>query len=118
MNELTLEVLNKARDLITDPDRWTQRTLARDVGGRRTGATSSAATCFCALGALVKVAFDMQLDTDDYSAFSDVPGAGALEAVAIKRFCVAGAAGVNDLLGHDAVLKMFDHAIEMVQQGG
>jgi hypothetical protein len=51
-----LEVLVAGRDLLSDPDRWTQRALARDKKGEATDNPWDAkATCFCSLGAVHKV---------------------------------------------------------------
>ena len=49
----TLRVLREARDLIARG--WTQGTLARDGNGDPVEPTSDAATCWCSLGALMRV---------------------------------------------------------------
>lgn len=48
----TIEILKKARELLSDPARWTQNAYARDVTGRGVPPTSSSATCWCLIGAL------------------------------------------------------------------
>lgn len=53
MDDLT--ALRRARDLISDPARWTQGEFARDVEGVGVAPNSDKATCWCALGALRRV---------------------------------------------------------------
>lgn len=56
-NKTTAEVLREARELISDPKRWTRGVLARDAEGRSTGRGPFVpeAVCFCAFGAIAKV---------------------------------------------------------------
>lgn len=57
MSELsTHEVLVKARELIVDPERWTQHRSARKKqGGKAVFAYASEARCWCAGGAIDRV---------------------------------------------------------------
>jgi hypothetical protein len=50
-----LETLKAARDLISDPARWTQGTYARNEIGARTRDFEDASVSFSALGALRRV---------------------------------------------------------------
>jgi hypothetical protein len=50
-----LETLKAARQLISDPAKWTQGEFARDVDGNEVKAWSEDATCFCAYGAIQRV---------------------------------------------------------------
>lgn len=52
------DTLRDARALIDTPEKWTQRTIARDADGRTVPAVSSEAVCFCAEGALVRASND------------------------------------------------------------
>ena len=54
MNNIT-EVLTEARELISDPKRWTQGLYARDVRGNYTKWNSPEAACWCSAGAIAKV---------------------------------------------------------------
>lgn len=47
-----LETLKAARDLISDPARWTQGWFAKNAHGENVHSFSENAVCFCALGAL------------------------------------------------------------------
>ncbi len=47
--------LQAVRDLLADPERWTQGALARDAHGLSTLGITSESTCFCLMGALYKL---------------------------------------------------------------
>lgn len=49
-----LDVLKAGRELIADPERWTQGTYARDADGNRVYYDSPAAVCWCSQGAVLK----------------------------------------------------------------
>jgi hypothetical protein len=51
----TLDILREARALISHPDRWTRRALARDWRQFRVPPESPQAVSFCAIGALQRV---------------------------------------------------------------
>ena len=70
----TIEILKKARDLLSDPERWTQNVGARTAQGIPVSADSKEAVCFCASMAVVKVSnevtpihFPKVLDFDRWS---------------------------------------------------
>jgi len=99
MNNAELkQVLIKARELISKPENWTQRATARSADGRRVSALSTEAVCYCAMGAMVKVAplyLGSRLDF--------------LLSAAVQE----SAAHYNDTHTHAEVLAMFDKAIEL-----
>ena len=94
-----LETLRAARQLITDPTKWTQEEAARDEAGRGVMAYGEGAVCWCALGAIRNVvgsnddAFDLVFDT-----FRDK---AKVKLVAVY----------NDTHTHAEVLALFDAAI-------
>jgi len=97
-----VEALTAARDLITDPDRWTTRGFALGVNDAKVLPTSPDAVKWCAAGALIRVTEGFEQSRRD---------AGILLLVAA---CHAGWRGIpdaNDLGGHAAVLAVFDAAI-------
>lgn len=51
----TVEVLKAARDLISDPVRWTIQVSARDAQGNSVAPHSALAVRFCAYGAIENV---------------------------------------------------------------
>jgi hypothetical protein len=93
------EQLVAARDLIADPERWTQGAYARDVNDEPTMALSASACKWCPVGAVMRVTG---------SPYGWGPGTGALSVAANGL----SASVVNDEQGHAAVLAMFDRAIE------
>ena len=52
MNTTALDVLKEASDLLSDPERWTQRTYAEDADGFDVAPQHPAACRWCAIGAL------------------------------------------------------------------
>jgi hypothetical protein len=48
----TLEILKGARELLSDPARWTQGHAARTAAGRKTSYQDPDAVCYCPWGAL------------------------------------------------------------------
>lgn len=106
-----VEILTRAKALISDPAKWTQGHLARHANGNPIGPNETNATCFCALGAVDHVT---PRGTSTYDA-------DRLLNNAAMKLCGRsfGAVWVNDgkvqidgLTPHQAVLKMFDLAIE------
>ncbi len=111
---LHVQLLCDARALISDPAHWTTGSAARDVSGAHVPSCSVNATCWCALGALVRA---MPAETD--------MGRGVLHSVSHRGFrraerCLMTVAArlyhqsltsVNDHCGHDAVLRVFEFAI-------
>jgi hypothetical protein len=119
----TLEILTQARALLVDPARWTQHALARDANGDDKPIShpysdnpywdgicgyDTTACSWCALGALEKVTNE-SLNT----ASNTVPHP-ALRALhrAAEQLYSLGTPEVNDTLGHDAVLAVYDLAIK------
>jgi len=103
----TSELLRAAQELIRDKSKWTRGAYGRDAAGESVDDVDSitAAESFCALGAVHFVSGD---EVDEGPWFE------ALRRAAI----IAGESSVvsvNDVLGHDAVMKMFDRAIEIAE---
>lgn len=70
----TVEVLKAARSLLSEPDRWTQGTYARDADGKAVPPSDPAAVCFCIHGAILHVAPsypDMQTRLEAVKALAD-----------------------------------------------
>lgn len=107
----TSEILIRARDLIADPARWTQKSSARDAQGSRVNAFANTATCWCSDGALVK-ATDWPTGYEAYGRSSRV-----------LRETVAGMGldsyvDFNDTHTHAEVMTLFDTAIATAQARG
>jgi hypothetical protein len=103
-NMTPLETLKAARQLITDPAKWTQGWFALNANGDRTFGASQQAVCWCALGAI---------DKFDPPNFFDLPNAQAKDK--FERFCLSkneqGVSHYNDTHTHAEVLALFDAAI-------
>lgn len=90
----TREALIAARELIEDPERWTQEESARDADGKGVPIGSPEACQWCAMGALSKIAPDglmlsrtrvaLLRGTGTYSVsmFNDAPGRTHAEVLA------------------------------------
>jgi hypothetical protein len=118
----TLEILTQARELISNPARWTQHALARDANGDSHPLAhpyhdhphwdgirgyDSEACSWCALGAIEKVS-NASLNTDSNS---PPPARLALHRAAEKLYSLS-TPEVNDTLGHAEVLNIYDRAIK------
>jgi len=91
------QVLIKARELISKPENWTQRAVARTPEGHRTSALSTNAVCYCAMGALIKI----------YPLYQGSRHIGTLA----KAMGTTDIAHYNDNHTHAEVLAMFDKAV-------
>ena len=54
MNQ-TLKDLQAVRELLAQPERWTQMAYARDAAGSQVPETSTTAVCFCLSGAIWRI---------------------------------------------------------------
>lgn len=93
-----VDFIKAARALITTPENWTTGVFARNAALDEVDPTDETATCFCALGALAKVANDNHLNShriiQKMYAYTDTYGKSI--------------ASFNDVFGHAEVLRMFD----------
>ena len=94
-----LETLKAARDLISDPARWTQGCAARNVNGEPVDLMDNTAVCWCALGAISITDLMRGIGISDASK-------------ALRRVTPFGLVGqFNDTHTHAEVLALFDAAI-------
>ena len=101
-------VLRSARQLITAPANWTQEAYARGPDGTPYTANDIRAVCWCADAALTKVA-----STWHDRCLADA----ALRQSCNDLFGTVNFVKINDEIGHEAVLGMFDAAIASVEMG-
>lgn len=115
----TLEVLEKARALITPPEAWTTKSFAREKPsiacpeGMGVQASAPEAVCWCAIGACRKAAGVKKLFDENYAA-SDraVQALGkVLRPEGWKGSYFEAVHSYNDEHSHDDVLALFDRAI-------
>lgn len=97
-----LETLKAARQLISDPAKWTQTYYARDASGYPVPPTSLEAVCFCALGSIEHAANKNLLTLTETIAI--------IENVALSEHAMA-VFELNDTHTHAEVLALFDAAI-------
>lgn len=109
----TVQDLQRARNLIADPKKWCQGGLTRLIDGRLSHSRDSTrhGVAFCAIGALVV--------TDTEHSVGHLLDQAALDLFPKLREAdgLRPAAMVNDDLGHAAVLRMYDRAIELAMSG-
>lgn len=107
------EILIAARKLIEQPEHFTRNSYAKDVHGGSVWWDSPDIHARCAAGAIYAVvgsplaATDVMLDLDRAARRQPIPND-----VAYRPQRDPDVLYVNDALGHAAVLKMFDDAIE------
>jgi len=120
MSKPALQILTEARALLSDPKRWTEGDFALDEHGNGVYWHADSAVCWCALGAIGRVA-GAEEDPDE--------GARqvqrfASEAVALLHEVIDwdgvssmadGVAYWNDHHDHAEVLAAFDRAIELAK---
>lgn len=97
------EALKDARRLIANKDRWTTGAGARKADGSGTFPTDGSATCWCAIGALGTTVLEGHVWAQAFNTLND----------ASHVLYAQGAVEVNDELGHAAVMRAYDRAIDI-----
>lgn len=103
-----VSILRDARALITDPTNWTVGVDARSKTGRSVAPSSKRAVCWCAQGAVERVGV---VGSDEFRrAFK------AMSRAATKMMGgFTEPFEINDTVGYEATLQMFDLAIRDVE---
>lgn len=104
----TADKLREARKLIEDPERWCRNHFAVDAEGRMVKAREDRACRWCAEGALFRVVGAAGQGMTELRR-------AARELGKDYRMRNADPAALNDHLGHSAVLRMYDRAIELAE---
>lgn len=112
MNEVT--ILKQARQLISNPEAWTQKRAARDAEGKAVHWSCSSAVSFCAIGAINRtvVLLHPEGGRRDDAAWRVIDGAHNYLQKATPSVSVA---LYNDEHTHEEVLAMFDKAIALAK---
>jgi hypothetical protein len=97
------DVLRHARRLIADSSAWTKGAAARNADGATCQPRDITATCFCSIGAVVRVV------GDDYAAFA--PLLRCLMPSEVQPFAAVQLFNDSHDTRHADVLRMFDEAI-------
>lgn len=98
-------VLRFARALIADKDNWATGWMAYNMAGEQTPPESVTACRFCALGAVYRAAKELKHKELRSEALN-------LLSFEAKRLFAMRLDQMNDVMGHKAVMKVFDAAIE------
>lgn len=105
MTKSNYEILTEAQELIRDPAHWTQDAYARNADMNAIDDIHSlTATCWCSVGAILKVA-GLSSDVIDHPAFALIEDYA--DGLAITAF--------NDSHTHWDVMAAFDHARELAR---
>lgn len=99
------EFLSASQEGIRDPDNHCRNVFATDADGNECPGNSSVARHWCALGINQKIAEE----NDCWGAILDSARLRLFEACD-KLFPKRGMAGVNDVIGHAAVMQIYDLA--------
>ncbi|HEY3499284.1 MAG TPA: hypothetical protein VGK73_31560 [Polyangiaceae bacterium] len=105
----TLEVLEKARELISDPKRWTKAYYATNDDSNWLTPADQSACRFCMVGALAKVADTSVFQAEHSEAYN------ALADVVVYELCEY-VSVFNDRAEHHEVLAAFDLAIAKLKE--
>jgi hypothetical protein len=106
----TATILRLARARIADPRHWCQQHLAVNALGMALSPNADSAVRWCAAGAVARVA--------DWGGAWDYAGPRlgaafrALHTAAKALYGVSEFVTVNDFYGHEAMLRVYDHAIK------
>lgn len=96
------ELLLEAYELIGDPTHWCQGVYARNAEGKSVRENAADATQWCAVGALARCRLG---ESPVFTALR------LLEQCAAHAYDCGSVTYVNDVKGHDAVLRVFELAI-------
>lgn len=105
-----LQAIARARNLISDPDKWCQGAQARASDGFETPALNPDACSWCAWGALISAAYDLTGHPRDATLLAN--NAACLLHEDIVDFGITVLFSKNDNEGHAAVLALFDKALQ------
>jgi hypothetical protein len=115
MNQLTLDLI-AARALIETPDTWTTGYYATDANQRPIHPGNASACRFCAFGAAKRVT-NCRVLVPATARYDRVRAALNISAITLFGENM-GIYKVNETLGHAAVLRVYDAAIERSRNTG
>lgn len=109
------QILIETRNLLSDPSKWTRRTLARDKNLKNVSPYSDHATCFCMYGALQRVSFIGGLvRTDTGLAYDEARSHLGNVVAATTPYPKIDYFNDHPNTTHEDVLKILDKAIETI----
>ena len=102
-----------AKAVIEDPQHWTHRYYATDDQGIEIDPTNQRACRWCATGAIMKGLPQWSW----INSFKESDAAKLLDGVSKYLFSV-GLISVNDKIGHEAVMAVYDESIAQAKAAG
>ena len=117
MNLEIIGYLESARQLISDPRRWTIYYSAEDKDGEPVDFNSDKAVCWCSLGALRKVVYESSSKPENIAKAEEFTAYGyLLDAVDLAKTGCGSVVGFNDTHTHQEVMELWDSAIKLAKQ--
>lgn len=104
-----VEILERLRELLSDPNRWCQGSSALNKDGKSCWGASSEACKWCLMGGLSKVS----VMSNGLTTEARVVACQALEGIVST-----GLAKFNDSHSHQEVLELIDRGIELERSKG
>jgi hypothetical protein len=101
-------IIREARNLISDPEHWTQFELATTAEGESCDPCDPQAAAFCAYGALIRAACDAVRNSNLATLFARSAASVVLGDARDAEELFS----INDDDGQEAVLALFDKALE------
>jgi hypothetical protein len=110
---IVTQIIIGARNLIADPENWTQCQLAITAAGESCDPWDKSAVKFCAYGALLKAALDLVgNDSRATVRLADSAARVLLSGGEDNGGCFSeGLFAINDYNGHGAVMELFDKVL-------
>lgn len=105
--EVVADTLRRAKELISDPNAWTQGCFAEDADGLHVEPRDPSARTWCAVGAIIKVGDDMVVEEAE----------GVLgDALPMKCQSVVAAFNDDPDTSHGMLMEAFDQAIARAER--
>jgi hypothetical protein len=101
------QIIACALKIIADKARWTGGAMARDGQGKSCRVEASEAVRFCAVGALTRAAFELLGEVPNIALIDEAENC----VLAASHFGHLGLPHVNDRIGREAVVRIFERAL-------
>ena len=101
------QIIACALEIIADKARWTARSMARDSQGKSCRVEAAEAVWFCAVGALTRAAFELLGGVPNIALIDEAENC----VLAAGHFGHLGLPHVNDRIGREAVVRIFERAL-------
>lgn len=110
-NEYIIDVLIRAKKIITDPSNWTTEAFARDTNDFCTGVSDPDAIKFCSSGAIEKALWQIHGDSDEKKVYGNLVKVFQYMNMTCLMLRKETFINFNDKYTHEEVLDLFDEAI-------